>query len=104
MNTNDAIRFLIENREVLITFLIALVAVIKLTAWGRSQAQALDTLVGVIEGLGARTVKAGVSDASDDLSQGIQDAISDSVAKVDPKKKSPTLFWRVVREVFRGLF
>ncbi len=103
MNTNDAIRFLIENREVLITFFIALVAVVKLTAWGRSQALALDTVVGVIEGLGARGVKAGVSDISAELPSSAQDAIADSVAKADPKKTQPSLLIRIFREVFRGI-
>lgn len=103
MNAIDTVRFLAENRDVLITFLIAIVAVVKLTAWGKAQASALDTVVGVIEGLGARDVKAGVSDASGELSAGTRDAISDSVAKADPKKSEPSLIFRIVREVFRGI-
>ncbi len=103
MNTNDTIRFLVENREVLITFVIALIAVIKLTAWGKAQASALDTVVGVIEQFGLGTVKRAVSDAAGDLPAGAQDAISDSVAKADPKKTQPSLLIRIFREVFRGI-
>jgi len=103
MNTIDTIRFITENREALIAFIIALVAVVKLTAWGRAQALALDTVVGVIEGLGARDVKSDVSDATGDLPAGAQDAISDSVAKADPKKTQPSLLIRIFREVFRGI-
>lgn len=103
MHTSDTVRFIIENRDVLVTLLLALVAVIKLTAWGRSQASALDTVVGVIEALGARDVKSGVSEATGGLSSDVQDAISDSVAKADPKKSQPGLFVRIVREFFRGV-
>ncbi len=103
MHVSDTIRFIIENRDVLITFLIALIAVVKLTAWGKAQSSALDAVVGVIEGLGARNIKAGVSDAVSDLPAGAQDAIGDSVAKADPKKESSSLFTRIVREVFRGI-
>jgi hypothetical protein len=100
MHTIDMIRFITENRETLITFIIAMVAVIKLTVWGKAQALALDTVVGVIEGLGAREVKSGVSDASGDLSVGAQAAISDSVSKADPKKESPSLLTRILRVIF----
>lgn len=99
MNTNDTVRFLIENRDVLITFLIALMAVIKLTTWGKAQASALDTVVGVIEMLGARDVKSGVSTATDALSSNAQAAITDSVAKADPKKESPSFLARLLRVV-----
>ena len=103
MHISDVIRFMVENREVLITFIISLLAVVKLTAWGKAQSAALDAVVGVIEQLGARDVKAGVSDASGDLSSGAQDAIEDSVAKADPKKNASSLIIRVLREILRGV-
>lgn len=103
MHTSDTIRFLIENREVLITFIIALIAVIKLTTWGKAQASALDAVVGVIEQLGLGNAKSAVSNAAGDLSSGAQDAISDSVAKADPKQTQPSLVTRILREVFRGI-
>ena len=103
MQLSEMVRFLAENREVLITLILSLIAVIKLTAWGKAQAAALDTVVGVIEELGISTVKRAVSNAAGDLTAGAQDAISDSVAKADPKKKSPSLAIRVVRELLRGL-
>ncbi len=103
MQLSEMVRFLAENREVLITFILSLIAVIKLTAWGKAQAAALDMVVGVIEELGISTVKRAVSNAAGDLAAGAQDAISDSVAKVDPKKKSPSLAIRIVRELLRGL-
>lgn len=103
MQLSEMVRFLTENREVLIAFILSLIAVIKLTAWGKAQAAALDTVVGVVEELGISNVKRAVSNAAGELTAGAQDAISDSVAKVDPKKKSPSLAIRVVRELLRGL-
>lgn len=101
MHISDIIKFCIENKDVLITFIISLVAVIKLTAWGKSQASALDAVVGIIEQLGARSVKLGVAGSMCNLSESAQDAIADSVAKADPKKESPSLFIRILRALFR---
>lgn len=103
MHASDIIRFMVENREVLITFIISLLAVVKLTAWGKAQSAALDAVVGVIEQLGARDIKVGVSETAGDLPSGAQDAIADSVAKADPKKNAPSLIIRVLREVLRGV-
>ena len=103
MQPIDVIRFLIENREVLIGFIVSLVAVVKLTAWGKAQARALDAVVGVIEQVGAGDVKTGVSLVENGLPSGAKDAIRDSVAKVDPKKSEPSLFTRILREVIRGI-
>lgn len=98
---NDVYRFIIENKDVLITFVVALVAVIKLTAWGKARAAALDTVVGIIEKLGAGSVKLGVATSMVKLSEGAQDAITDSVAKADPKKTQPNIIIRFLRELFR---
>ena len=103
MNTSQIISFLMENREVLITFIVALIAVIKLTAWGRAQAKALDTIVGVVERAGASELKSQVAFQQMRLSPSASDAIKDSVAKADPKKSPLSLGWKVLREVLRGL-
>ena len=103
MNTSQIISFLIENREVLITFVISLVAVIKLTAWGRAQAAALDAVVGVVERVGASEVKSGVANRQMRLSPAASDAINDSVAKADAKKSPLSIGWKVLREILRGL-
>ncbi|MHB1002097.1 MAG: hypothetical protein ACYC27_22890 [Armatimonadota bacterium] len=100
MHIHDIVNFITENRDVLITFMASLIAILKLTAWGRAQAAALDAVVGVIEVLGARNVKAGVSDVADSLPTDAQDALTDSVAKADPKKDDPSLFVRLLKFVF----
>ena len=103
MQIDQVARFILDNREVLTAFLVALIAVVKLTAWGRAQALALDTVVGVIERLGASDEKREVSRTELNVSDSTKDAIRDSVAKADPKKTPKTVILRVLREVFRGL-
>ena len=98
---SDVLQFLITNKDVLITFVISLIAVVKLTAWGKAQAAALDAVVGVIEQIGGRSVKLGVASSMGELPDAAQDAIADSVAKADPKKTQPSLLIRIAREVFR---
>lgn len=101
MHLDQTIKTVIENREILVTFILSLIAIIKLTSWGKAQSAALDTVVGVIEQIGARDVKSGV--AATATSGATKDAIADSVAKSDPKKTPKSFVLRVLREVFRGL-
>lgn len=103
MHFNQIIPFILENRELFVTFIVTLVAIIKLTAWGKAQAAALDSVIGVIERLGASDVKREVSTAKKQLSGAVKDAILDSVAKADPKKTPKNLLVRILREVFRRL-
>ncbi|NLN74995.1 MAG: hypothetical protein GX139_01610 [Armatimonadetes bacterium] len=103
MQIDQIFSFIVENREVLTTFVIALIAVIKLTAWGKAQAAALDAVVGIIERMGVREVKAAIARTETALPAAAKDALKDSVAKADPKKSPLSTAWRVVREVSRGL-
>jgi hypothetical protein len=103
MQIDQIVRFILENREVLLTFVIALIAVVKLTAWGKAQAAALDAVVGVIERMGLREVKAAVASKETALPAAAKDALKDSVAKADPKKSPLGTAWRVIREIVRGL-
>ena len=103
MQIEQIFSFIVANREVLTTFVIALIAVIKLTAWGKAQAAALDAVVGIIERMGVREVKAAIARTETALPAAAKDALKDSVAKADPKKSPLSTAWRVVREVSRGL-
>ena len=103
MQIDQMIKFILENREVLLTFVIALIAVVKLTAWGKAQSAALDAVVGVIERMGIREVKAAVASKETTLPAAAKDALKDSVAKADPKKSPLSTAWRVIREIVRGL-
>ncbi len=102
MHLDQTLRTIIENREILVTFILSLIAIIKLTAWGRAQATALDTIIGVVEGLGAVDVKRAVARTEPDLPDAAKDAIIDSVAKADPKKSAKCPFLRAIKELFRG--
>ena len=55
------IEFVNNNRELFITLLGSILAIIKLTAWGKAKAEALDTVIAVIERAGANVVKSGVA-------------------------------------------
>jgi hypothetical protein len=103
MQIDQVVRFVLENREVLVAFFVSLVAVIKLTVWGKAQASALDAVVGVIERVGAHDVKAIVAKTETSLSTAVKDALKDSVAKADPKKSPLSAGWRVLREIFRTI-
>lgn len=103
MQIDQIVRFILENREVLLTFVAALIAVVKLTAWGKAQSAALDAVVGVIERMGLREVKAAIASKETALPAAAKDALKDSVAKADPKKSPLGTAWRVIREIVRGL-
>ena len=103
MQIDQVVTFILDHRELFATFLISLLTIIRLTAWGRAQAAALDTVIGVIERVKAGEVKSSVAAIEKRLSDAAKDAIRDSVAKADPKKTPKTVILRVLREVFRGL-
>jgi len=96
--------FFIDNWEVLLTFLLALIAVVKVTAWGRANAAALQLIINVIEQLQLRTVKQEVARRQTELPAIAQDAITDAVAVADVKQTPVPLILRIGREIFRGLF
>ena len=103
MQIDQIVKFTLDHKEILATFLISLLTVIRLTAWGRAQALALDTVIGVIERVGATNVKISVAGTEKKLPDAAKDAIADSVAKAYPKQTPKTIALRVLREVFRGL-
>jgi hypothetical protein len=103
MQIDQVARFILDNREVLTAFVVALIAVIKLTAWGKAQAAALDAVVGVIERVGAHEVKTGVARTEYGLTAAAKDALRDSVAKADQKKSPLSIGWKIIREIFRGI-
>ena len=98
------ISFMVNNWEVLVTLVVALIAVVKVTAWGRANAAALQLIIDIIEQLQLRTVKQEVASRQPALPAMVQDAITDAVAVADAKQKPLPLILRIGREVLRGLF
>ena len=96
--------FVIEHWGVLLTFLLACIAVVKVTAWGRANAAALQLIIDIIEQLQLRTVKQEVASRQTALPSIVQDVITDAVAVADAKQKPLPLILRIGREIFRGLF
>jgi len=97
------ITFVSDNRDLFITLVGSLLAVIKLTSWGRAKAAALDTVTTVVEQLRATDVKKAVAAKEAELTAGALDALQVSVAKADPNKDVPGPATRLVRELFRGI-
>ena len=94
--------FVLDHKELIATLFVTLLTVIKLTAWGRAKASALDAVIGVIERLGAKEVKTGIAGQELKLETAAQDALRHAVAKADPKKTPDGAVSRIVREVLRG--
>ncbi len=97
------IGFVTENRDLFITLAGSLLAIVKLTVWGRAKATALDAVTTVIEQLRAKDVKQAVAAKEAALPSGALDALQTSVAKADPKKEAPGPATSFVRELFRGI-
>ena len=70
------------------TLSVSLIAILKLTSWGRSQSAALDAVIDTIERVGDKKVKTGVAAHEDHLKSGARDALHYAVSKSDPKKKT----------------
>ena len=97
------IAFVSDNRDLFITLAGSILAIIKLTAWGRAKAAALDTVTTAIERLRATDVKKAVAAREAGLAAGALDALQVSVAKADPGKTAPGPATQLVRELFRGI-
>jgi hypothetical protein len=101
---SELIRFLIQNLDILLGALVPVIALLKLTAWGRANAEALDALVRAVENLGAKDVKTAIALEEGKLSDVAQDVLRDAVARADQKKSARTAIARIARELGRGLF
>jgi len=100
---DQIIKMVVENKEVFVAFFVSLIAIVKLTAWGKAQAAALDVITGIIERIGAGEIKSRVAQAETNLSSAARDAVQNSVAKADPKKTPKSAVIRFLKEVFRVL-
>ncbi len=100
----ELLKLVLTNWDALITLLIAVIAVVKLTGWGRANAEALQVVVDAIEKLQQTEVKGEVSRMQSGLSEVAQDALEDAVFAADRKKKPLPSILRICREALRGLF
>ena len=93
------VKFIMENADLFGTLLATIITIIKLTAWGKGKSDALDTVVTVIEQLGAKEVKGGVIAQEGNLTPEAKDAIQHAVAKADPKKTPEALVSRLIKNI-----
>ncbi len=96
--------FILTHGDAMFTLLLALIGVIKLTAWGRANAEALALLVEVIEKKDRSDIKQAVASRQSALSEVAQDALADAVNFADVKKIPLANALRFCREMLRGLF
>ena len=90
-----------QNSEIIISASLALIGVLKLTRWGQARAEALDTLVGIIENLNLREAKSMVVAQQSRLSDSAVAAIEHAVSKADPKKRVRPIWRRLGEELLR---
>jgi len=101
----DALIWISENMELVLALAAVAYAILQLTSWGRANAKALQEVVDAIEHVGslqlstaeASAVKRVVGLAP--VSLGVREAIEEAVAKVDVKKRRPTILRQVGRAV-----
>lgn len=96
--------FIWTHGDAFLTMLVSIIGVVKLTAWGRANAEALTLLVDVIEQHNNTEIKQAVAAQQTDLSEVAQDVLMDAVQTADAKKTPLTTAMRVCREILRGLF
>lgn len=91
----DIFGWITQNPDTVIFFLMILVGGLRLTAWGRANAEALDKVVEIIEKTDALKVKGKISKAS--MSRSAGDVLDDKIAKHNPgmeKIKTSKVFAR----------
>lgn len=97
------LNFFLDNKELFAGLIVTVLTIVKLTAWGRAKAGALDAVIGVIEQMGANYVKNGVAVQESNLASSAKDALRHAVAKADSKKKPKRPAARFAHEVLRGV-
>ncbi|MHB9129735.1 MAG: hypothetical protein ACYDBB_01425 [Armatimonadota bacterium] len=100
----ELLKFAFTHGDAFITLLLSIIGVVKLTAWGRANAEALALLVDVVEQKNSTEIKQAVATQQTGLSEVAQDALADAVNTADAKKTPLTTALRICREVLRGLF
>ncbi len=96
--------FVLTHGDAFVTVLLSILAIVKLTAWGRANAQALQLVVDAIEATKQSEVKKEVAQWHADLPEIAQDALTHAVQTVDANKTPLPPALRVCRELLRGLF
>lgn len=84
----EFINTILEHWETILAIVGGLIAIVRLTAWGKANKEALDKVTEVVEQVDAKEVKASVQESQDKLGKLSSNALSDSVRKADKKKES----------------
>jgi len=84
------ITLILNNLDTILVIIGAIIALIRLTAWGKANKEALDAVTAAIEKVDAKEVKEQVKTSHVKLPTGAANALQDSVRTVDEKKPSPS--------------
>jgi len=96
------IKLLLENIDLIGTLIGSIIAVLKLTSWGKAKSDALDTVVNVIEKVDSLEIKGSVSAMEGNLNPAAKDALRHAVDKADPKKTPVALAGRILKILLPG--
>lgn len=98
----SVLELILGNQALVGSSVVFFLTILKLTKWGRAQAEALDMVINVIEDQDPRTIKRQVATATKQSSQGAADAIDHAVRKADRHKQPRKFIERAAMEVLRG--
>lgn len=90
------------NQEFAITIIVLVVGLLRATAWGRANAEALDAVTEAVErqrGKTAEDVKAQVKDIEFNLKPAAKKALKDSVNKADALKITKKIGRRFIKHL-----
>ena len=79
-----------DNLDTIVMVVGVVIAILRLTAWGKANKAALDAVTDAIEKTDAKEVKEKIKTIHDSLPAGASNALQDSVRTADDKKKTPT--------------
>ena len=95
--------FVIAHKALICTLLMSGIGLVKLTAWGRANARALEAVAQAVEDVEAKDVKLVVWESEARLPAAARDALHDAIAAVSADGRPRTFVHTFVRELFRGL-
>lgn len=97
------LNFILQNQELVITLLGFVVAILRLTKWGKSNQDALIKVTEEIEALGDKELKQAIAARFETAPVGQQDVINHAVSVADPFKTPKSGYERLLLDLARCL-
>lgn len=87
--TAEILQTLFDNWGTILSIITVIIAIVRLTAWGKANKEALDNVVEAIETIDSKEVKEAVKASHKKLPTGSANALTNSVQKADSTKPTP---------------